>query len=73
MVTFILNFMIKGCLVEKLDKVEEPKFGQMAQCMKAGGKTIKQMAKADLFTLMAISMMDFGKMIKLMNMAYIAI
>lgn len=43
----------------------------MDQCTKVGGKTTKQMEKEDLYMLMAISMMDIGRMIKPMVMEYI--
>lgn len=55
-----------GLFTEIFDKEKEGKYGQMAQCMKVGGKIIKLMAEADLFMQMEMSMMVNGSMIKLM-------
>jgi len=41
--------------------------------MRDGGKITRQMEREDLFMPMVTSMMDFGKMTKLMDMEFIAI
>lgn len=47
--------------------------GQMDQCTKAGGRKTKPMERADSFTPTAMYMMVRGLMIRLMDMAFIAI
>lgn len=64
---------MSGSLAQTSDRDMESKFGQMAQCMKAGGKLIKRTVKVDLFMLMETSMMAIGRMIKHMVSEFIAI
>ena len=63
----MLDTKENGLFTEILDKEKEDKYGQMAQCMKDGGKIIKPMAEDDLFMQMEMSMMVNGSMIKLME------
>jgi hypothetical protein len=49
------------------------RLGQMDQCTKVGGPITKQMGKEDLSMQMVISMMAFGKMIRLMDLEFIPI
>lgn len=67
------NTKVSGFSDLKLDKGKEFKFGQMVLCMKVGGKIIKLMGKEDSFMLTEISMMDIGRMIKLMERELIVI
>jgi hypothetical protein len=57
-----------GSKIKTLDKEKESKFGLMAQCMKGGGLTIRQMERVDSFMLMETYTMVIGKMIKLMGL-----
>ena len=43
----VLVTRVNGFLAPKFVKVEVSKFGQMVQCTKASGKTIKPMVKVD--------------------------
>ena len=54
-------------------RVKAARYGQMARCMKDGGKTTRPTEKADSSTLMAMSTMDSGWMIKPMATVFIAI
>jgi len=63
------DMMAIGLLEQKLDKVQEDKFGQMAQCMRDGGKITRPMELVDLSTQMVTFMMDNGLMIKHTGMA----
>ena len=63
----MLDTKENGLFTEILDKEKEDKYGQMALCMKDGGKIIKLMAEDDLFMQMGMSMMVNGSMIKLME------
>jgi hypothetical protein len=49
------------------DRAKEGKYGQMAPCMKDGGVTTKQTAKAASFMQMEMSTMDNGRTIRLMD------
>ena len=58
----------------KISDVEkEDRFGQMDPCMRGGFRTIKPMAKVDLFMLMETSTMDRGRTIRLTVEVSIAI
>ena len=63
----MLDTKENGLFTEILDKEKEDKYGQMALCMKDGGKIIKPMAEDDLFMQMEMSMMVNGSMIKPME------
>jgi hypothetical protein len=63
----MLDTKENGLFTEILDKEKEGKYGQMAQCMKDGGKIIKLTAEEDLFMRMEMFMMVNGSMIKLME------
>jgi len=56
----MLDMMVNGSLEVRLDKERVSKFGQMVQCMKVGGKTIKPTELVDLFMLMVMFMMGNG-------------
>ena len=63
----MLDTKENGLFTEILDKEKEDKYGQMAQCMKDGGKIIKLTVEEDLFMQMETFMMVNGSMIKLME------
>jgi len=52
---------------------KEFKFGQMVQNTKENGKTTKHLEKEDSTTLMVMSMMGYGKMIRPMDLVLILI
>ena len=41
------DILVNGLLTQILDKAKGPRYGQMAQCMKATGFKIKQLEKDD--------------------------
>ena len=69
----MLNMMESGSKGKMSDKEKEDKFGQMAPCMRAGGRITKPMEKVDSSMLMEMFMMANGLMIKLMDLVCIAI
>ena len=69
----MLNMMESGSKAKMSDKEKEDKFGQMAPCMKAGGRITKPMEKEDSFMLMEMFTMANGLMIKPMDSESIAI
>lgn len=56
--------LLIGKSAHKSDRARESKSGQMAPCTKVGGKTAKLTARADLFTLTAMSTMVCGLTIR---------
>ena len=65
--------IVTGSKERTFDRVKVVKYGQMARCTKAGGKTIKLMVKEDLSMPMAMSTMVSGRTIRHMAMESIAI
>ena len=59
--------MENGSLERMSGKEKEDKSGQMDQCMRAGGKIIRLMAREDLSMLMVMFMMGNGSMIRHMD------
>jgi hypothetical protein len=59
---------VDGLQAKRFDKERECKFGQMAPCMRVGGRTTRQMAKEDSFIWMETPTMASGIMIKLMGL-----
>ncbi len=57
-------------VTQKFARAEALRFGPMALCTRATGKMAKPTARGDSFTLMAMSMMGTGRMIKLMDMVF---
>ena len=58
---------VNGSRIHRLVRVVEYKFGQMDQCMKDTGLTIRPTVKVDSSMLMEMYMMDTGKMINNME------
>lgn len=65
--------MASGSSARISDKAKVDKFGQMAPCMKAGGKTTKPMVREDSFTPTEMFTMASGSTIKLMDSEFTAI
>ena len=67
------NSRDNGSMEVRSELARENKFGQTVPCMKDGGEKTRQMAKVDSYTLMVMSMMECGLMIRLMDTVFIAI
>jgi hypothetical protein len=66
-----LTIKVSGWLLQKLEKVEASKFGQMVTFTKDTGNKIKQMAKVDLFIAKVVFLLGIGKTTKLKAMVFI--
>lgn len=71
-IIIFIVIIIVGYWARMSDRAKVSKYGLMAQCTKAGGEKTKQMAKADLFMLMEISMMAIGRTIRPMTLVFTA-